>query len=104
MQTASSVVTIRLFSQDREDGGLRIESPDVPGLFLSNKDPAAVLRDLIPAIKLLMRENEGVEVEVLAPAELALSRMYDPTPELPSALALIAATEMSEFPTRRAAG
>lgn len=96
--------TITVKFSHREDGGLRVESQDVPGLFLSNRDPRVVLRDLIPAIKLLIRENEGVEVEVLAPVEPALSCMYDPTFKAPDALELIAATEMGELPARHAAG
>lgn len=41
-------VTLRL--DYREDGGLRVSSPDMPGLILSGEDRDAVMRQVIPAI------------------------------------------------------
>jgi hypothetical protein len=54
----------------REDGGLRATSPDVPGLVLSAADPDAVLQDLAPAIEHIMKLNHGLDVEMrpLTPA------------------------------------
>ena len=50
-------VRFYLIAERRDDGGLRITSPEVPGLVLSHKDPHAVMRDVIPAIDALMRHN-----------------------------------------------
>lgn len=47
----------QLYCERREDGGLRVESPDVVGLVLSHIDPEAVMRDVMPAIDALMRHN-----------------------------------------------
>jgi hypothetical protein len=41
---------IRLKLIARPDGGLRVRSPDLPGLVLSGKYPGAVLADVLPAI------------------------------------------------------
>ena len=46
-----------LIAERREDGGLRITCPEVPGLVLSGADPHAVMRDVVPAIDALMRRN-----------------------------------------------
>jgi hypothetical protein len=46
-----------LICERREDGGLRIECPEVLGLALSSDDPHAVMRDVIPAIDAIMRHN-----------------------------------------------
>lgn len=48
-------VTLRII--DREDGGLRIWSDDLPGLVLSHRDQSAVWRDLGPAIEVLLNHN-----------------------------------------------
>lgn len=49
-----------LICERREDGGLRVTSPEVPGLILSGADPREVLRDVAPAIDMLARHN-GIE-------------------------------------------
>jgi hypothetical protein len=49
--------TIRV--QDREDGGLRIWSDDIPGLVLSSLDRSGVWRDLGPAIEVLLEHNSN---------------------------------------------
>lgn len=41
----------------REDGGLRITSPEVPGLVLSHHDIHLVMRDVMSAIDVLMKHN-----------------------------------------------
>jgi len=45
---------ITLKFQDREDGGLRVWSDDVPGLVLSGPDPVAVIGDVGPALSVLL--------------------------------------------------
>lgn len=47
-----------LVAERREDGGLRITSPEVPGLVLSGEDPAEVMADVLPAIDALLRHNQ----------------------------------------------
>jgi hypothetical protein len=41
----------------REDGGLRVSSPDMRGLLLSGAVPSAVLRDVGPALDALLYGN-----------------------------------------------
>lgn len=59
----------------REDGGLRAQSDDVPGFYLSGSDPLAVLSDVIPALAQIFKMNYGLEVDVhpLADARFMLS-------------------------------
>ena len=54
---------IRITIENR-DGCLYISSKDVPGLWLWGKDPEIVVRNIVPAIKTLYRDNRGLEVEV----------------------------------------
>jgi hypothetical protein len=41
----------------RDDGGLRVSSPDVRGLYLSGAAPSSVLRDVGPALDALIYGN-----------------------------------------------
>lgn len=54
---APIVGCIRVQFSEREDGGLRIMSDDLPGLILSGADQSAVWRDLGPAIEVLLKHN-----------------------------------------------
>ena len=56
-------VTVRFVK--REDGGLRAYCDEVDGFFLSGADPRAVMRDVIPAIELLLKVNLEIPVNVL---------------------------------------
>ena len=67
----SLAAIVRILVEDRGDGGVRIHSPDVPGLHLSGPDREAVARDLCPAIEILFRENRGVEVTAIPLVSLA---------------------------------
>lgn len=51
------VGAIMICFEEREDGGLRIWSDDVPGLLLSNADQDAVWRDVGPAVQALLFRN-----------------------------------------------
>jgi hypothetical protein len=51
---------VRISFRERDDGGLRIWSDDIPGLILSGADPSAVWRDLGPAIEVLLRRNSDL--------------------------------------------
>jgi hypothetical protein len=48
--------------EPREDGGLRAYSSDVPGFVLSHKDPLAVIRDVRPALAVILSAMWGVDV------------------------------------------
>lgn len=48
----------------RDDGGLRAYCDAVPGFYLSGIDRRAVMRDVVPALKALMRTNFDIDVEV----------------------------------------
>jgi hypothetical protein len=57
--TAYSVVTVTL--EDRNDGGLRVFSEDLPGLILSGANKQKVCDRIAPAIRALL-EHKGVRV------------------------------------------
>lgn len=44
--------------EPREDGGLRVYSDEVPGLVLSHSDPDAIMRDVLPALRILLSDGE----------------------------------------------
>ena len=46
-----------LVCERRDDGGLRITCPDVPGFMLSGADVRAVLRDVAPAMHAIVMHN-----------------------------------------------
>ena len=48
----------------RPDGGLRAYSDDVPGLVLSSPDVDGVLEDVTEALKFILSERLGANVEV----------------------------------------
>ena len=50
--------TITVSLLDREDGGVRVQSDDLPGLILSGSDKEQVVKSIIPAISALL-ENLG---------------------------------------------
>lgn len=51
--------TITLTLREREDGGLQVISEDVPGLYLSGKDPEAVMSDVGPALYVILTHNKS---------------------------------------------
>lgn len=53
-------ITVRFYP--REDGGLQARCDGLDGFLLSNQDPQAVLRDVVPAIEMIVRTNLGIEV------------------------------------------
>ena len=57
MDSTTTPAIFILRCERREDGGLRISSPDIPGLILSGADVRAVFRDVAPAIDALERHN-----------------------------------------------
>jgi hypothetical protein len=57
-----TVVTVTL--ADREDGGLRVFSDDLPGLILSGSDRTQVASAIIPSIEALFRHKGFGDVVV----------------------------------------
>ena len=49
---------IKVFLEDRDDGGVRVWSDDLPGLILSGRDRVKVLADIEPAARTIM-EHKG---------------------------------------------
>ena len=49
-----------LICERREDGGLRITSPEIPGLVLSHPNPDTVMLDVIPAIDAITRHYKSI--------------------------------------------
>lgn len=63
-------VTITL--EDREDGGLRVYSDDLPGLILSHSDRTKVGSDIVPAIDALIAHRRSAALAALAEADAEL--------------------------------
>ena len=66
MMASWTVVTVTL--ADREDGGLRVFSNDLPGLILSGSERKRVVASIIPAIKALFEHN-GYRKVVVRPTK-----------------------------------
>ena len=60
----------------REDGGLRVYSDDVPGFMLSHADPAAVMRDVRPALEFILGAMLNAVVKV-APLHALKEKLRD---------------------------
>src|SRR5438270_403102 len=60
-----TVLTVTL--EDRDDGGLRVYSDDLPGLILSGEDKQAVCEAIAPAITAIF-SRQGLEGVVVRPA------------------------------------
>lgn len=48
----------------RDDGGLQAFCDEIKGFYLSGGDPRAVMRDVIPAMEVLVRHNLDIAVKV----------------------------------------
>ena len=46
-----------LTCERREDGGLRVTCPEAPGLILSGRDPAEVMRDVLKGLDVISYNN-----------------------------------------------
>jgi hypothetical protein len=62
--TLSRVARIVVVFENRSDGGLRAYSDDVPGFILSHADAAAVMRDVKPALEVIIADMVGGPVVV----------------------------------------
>lgn len=61
-RTYREKITVRFVRRD--DGGLQAHCDDVPGFYLSGSDRSAVYRDVLPALRALIRHNLDIQVEV----------------------------------------
>jgi hypothetical protein len=68
----------------REDGGLRVYSPVLPGFVLSHSDARLVIADVEPALAFMLSEMYSTHVEVERLTELAVeledAGVIDPLP------------------------
>ena len=62
--------------EDREDGGLRAYSDDIPGFLLSHSDPVAVLKDIEPALEEILSYRLKRPVIVIELAAEKTRRVY----------------------------
>ena len=62
--------------EDREDGGVRAYSEDIPGFLLSNSDPVAVLKDIEPALEEILSYRLKRPVIVIELAAEKTRRVY----------------------------
>ena len=62
--------------EDRENGGLRAYSDDIPGFVLSNSDPVAVLKDIEPALEEILSYRLKRPVIVIELAAEKTRRVY----------------------------
>src|SRR5215468_7375473 len=79
-------IKVTVHFERREDGGLTVWSDDLPGLTLSNRDPALVLKDVKPAIEGLVTDILGkrVRVEPLVALHEVLHPETTVKPDIPS--------------------
>ena len=75
--TAYSVVKVTL--EDRNDGGLRVSSDDLPGLLLSGPNKESVCERIAPAIQALF-EHKGIRVVSVSPSQPIPDVMRQPSP------------------------
>jgi hypothetical protein len=64
METETGVVTVNVFLEPREDGGLRVYSDDLPGLVLSGRSGARVRQDIPRAIEGILAYKFGAGLRV----------------------------------------
>jgi hypothetical protein len=57
-------IKVTVVFEQREDGGLRAYSEDVPGFVLSGPDANAVFEDVIPALEMLLLHNRGMRTNL----------------------------------------
>lgn len=75
----TTLTVVRVTLKDREDGGLRVFSDDLPGLILSGDDRDAVCGSIIPAIRALL-EHKGIRVTAVKPAQALSEVIKRPSP------------------------
>jgi hypothetical protein len=54
---AHRFATVTVSLQDREDGGLRVFSDDLPGLILSGPEKKDVIKGIVPAITAILNHS-----------------------------------------------
>lgn len=74
----SKLAKIVVRFEEREDGGLRAYSDDVPGFVLSHSNGELVVADVVPALEGILSAMYGIEVEV-DPLESLRDLCVEPT-------------------------
>ena len=64
---------VKVNIENRDDGGIRVWSDDLPGLILSGKDRTKVIADIEPAVRVLLR-HKGKEPDRLRIDAIFISR------------------------------
>ena len=77
---ASTSYKVRVCIEDREDGGLRVWSEDLPELVLSHADADKVIADIPRAMEVILSKRLGATVRV---EELTALPPLDVTARLP---------------------
>ena len=57
MRMQSQLTIVSVTFADREDGGLRVYSDDLPGLILSGSDRSDVIKKIVPSIRALFEHT-----------------------------------------------
>lgn len=93
----TEIMTFAVMFERRENGGLRVWSDDVPGLFLSGADAHAVLSDVVQALETLLEHNLGIKAKVapvrglkerleengiIPPGRSSISRQFGAIPQI----------------------
>ena len=61
---SEAMTTVCVALEDREDGGLRVFSDELPGLILSGSDKLTVMNKIAPAIAAIFKAAKGLNVTV----------------------------------------
>lgn len=77
--TMASVTVITVTLSDREDGGLRIYSEDLPNLILSGPDRIVIAAAIVPAIEAIFK-RKGFENVIVRPARPVAEVLQNASP------------------------
>src|SRR5438094_555972 len=77
MSRQLTIVSVTL--DDREDGGIRVSSQDLPNLVLSGINKNAICAAIAPAIQVIL-ERKGLEIVSVKPGRPFQEVLKDPSP------------------------
>lgn len=77
MSRQLTIVSVTLV--DREDGGIRVSSHDLPNLMLSGMNKHAICAAIAPAIQAIL-ERKGLEIVSVKPGRPFHEVLKDPSP------------------------
>jgi hypothetical protein len=73
------MMVVAVTIEDRNDGGLRVNSPTLPGLMLSGLNKQAICAAIAPAIQAIL-ERKGYKVTAVHPNRPIREVMREPSP------------------------